>query len=89
MSKELPPPQQSEEVDLGQLFKMIGNAFERFFKFLGNIFYSLFLAFVWFVFFIKRHLIKFIIAAIIGIAIGLVFEKTKEPAQKNDYCPGL
>lgn len=43
------PP--SEEVDLGQLFKMIGNAFSRLFNFVGSIFKQLFLAFVWVVFF--------------------------------------
>ena len=60
MSNDLPKPQQSEEVDLGQLFKLIGNAFDRFFRFIGNIFKTLFLAFVWFVFFIKKHIIKFL-----------------------------
>jgi hypothetical protein len=48
-------PQPSEEVDLGQLFKMIGNAFQRLFQFIGSIFNKLFLAFVWLVFFIKKH----------------------------------
>ena len=43
MSKDLPqPPQnQSDEVDLGQLFKLIGNAFDRFFKFIGSVFNKL------------------------------------------------
>ena len=42
MSKELPQPQQSEEVDLGQLFKLIGNAFDRFFKFIASIFIGIY-----------------------------------------------
>ena len=42
MSKELPQPQQSEEVDLGQLFKLIGNAFNRLIKFFSNIFFFFF-----------------------------------------------
>ncbi|MCF7566765.1 hypothetical protein L3X37_00080 [Sabulilitoribacter arenilitoris] len=83
MSKDLPPPQQSEEVDLGQLFKLIGNAFERFFKFIGNILNNLFLAFVWMVFFLKKHFIKFVIAGIIGIALGILLEKTSEPVYKS------
>ena len=70
MSKDLPQPQQSEEVDLGQLFKLIGNAFERFFNFIGNILNKLFLAFVWMVFFLKKHLIKFVIAGVIGVGLG-------------------
>lgn len=84
MSKDLPQqPNQSEEVDLGQLFKLIGNMFDRFFKFIGSIFNKLFLAFVWMVFFLKKHFIKFVIAGIVGIALGLLLEKTSEPVYKS------
>ncbi|WP_341215811.1 hypothetical protein, partial [uncultured Wocania sp.] len=67
----------------GQLFKLIGNAFDRFFKFIGNILNSLFLAFVWIVFFLKKHFIKFIIAGIVGVALGILLEKTSEPVYKS------
>ncbi|ULC59740.1 hypothetical protein MBM09_01890 [Flaviramulus sp. BrNp1-15] len=83
MSKDLPQPQQSEEVDLGQLFKLIGNAFDRLFKFIGSVLFNLFLVFVRFVFFIKEHFIKFVIAGIIGIALGFILEKTSEPVYKS------
>lgn len=83
MSKDSQPPQQSEEVDLGQLFKLIGNAFDRLFKFIGGIFNKLFLAFVWVVFFLKQHVLKFVIAGVVGIALGVVLEKTSEPIYKS------
>lgn len=83
MSKDLPQPQQSEEVDLGQLFKLIGNAFDRLFRFIGHIFNKLFLAFVWLIFFIKKHFIKFVIAGVVGIALGILLEKTSEPVYKS------
>ena len=83
MSKDLPQPQQSEEVDLGQLFKLIGNAFDRFFKFIGSIFKGIFLAFVWFVFFIKRHILKFVIAGVFGIILGFILQKTLPPVYKS------
>ena len=83
MSNELPQPQSSEEVDLGQLFKLIGKAFDRFFKFIGSIFNKLFLAFVWFVFFIKKHILKLFIAGVLGIALSLILEKTSEPVYKS------
>ncbi|WP_298237208.1 hypothetical protein [uncultured Algibacter sp.] len=79
MSKDLPKPQQSEEVDLGQLFKLLGNTFDRFFKFIGSIFNKLFLVFVWMIFFIKKHLIKIILAGVIGFALGFINEKTSDP----------
>ncbi len=83
MSKDLPQPQQSEEVDLGQLFKLIGNAFDRLFKFIGSIFNKLFLAFVWMVFFVKKHFIKLVIAGVVGIGIGVLLEKTSDPVYKS------
>ncbi|MDO5969502.1 hypothetical protein Q4Q35_06765 [Flavivirga aquimarina] len=84
MSKDLPqPPQQSEEVDLGQLFKLIGNVFSNFFRFIGSIFNKLFLAFVWLVFFVKKHVLKLAIAGIVGVILGIVLEKTSEPVYKS------
>ncbi|MFC4722864.1 hypothetical protein ACFO5O_11065 [Geojedonia litorea] len=83
MSKNLPEPNNSEEVDLGQLFKLIGNAFERFFKFFGRIFYSLFLAFVWLVFFFKKHVIIIVVAAVLGLVVGFVKEKFSNPIYQS------
>ena len=83
MSKDLPQSNPSDEVDLGQLFKLIGNMFDRFFKFIGNLFNKLFLAFVWFIFFVKTHVIKLIIAGAIGGGVGVLLEKTSEPIYKS------
>jgi len=76
-------PQLSEEVDLGQLFKMIGNAFQRLFQFIGSIFNKLFLAFVWLVFFIKKRAVVLLIAAVAGLALGLILDKTSPPTYKS------
>tara|TARA_B100001093_G_scaffold249238_1_gene238651 strand:- start:320 stop:1384 length:1065 start_codon:yes stop_codon:yes gene_type:complete len=73
----------NEEVDLGQLFNMIGNTFNKFFQFIGSIFSYLFMAFVWLIFFIRRRLIILITAAATGIVIGYVFEKTSPPVYKS------
>jgi len=83
MSNDLPKPQQSEEVDLGQLFKLIGNAFSRFFNFIKTLFNKLFLAFIWIVFFTKKHIIKLVIAAVVGIITGFVLEKAVKPVYKS------
>ncbi len=76
-------PQPSEEVDLGQLFKMIGNAFQRLFQFIGSIFNKLFLAFVWLVFFIKKRAVFLLIAAVAGLALGFILDKTSPPTYKS------
>lgn len=83
MSNDLPQSNQSEEVDLGQLFKLIGNMFSNLFKFIGGLFNKLFLAFVWCVFFLKKHAIKLVIAGVVGLGVGILKEKTSEPIFKS------
>ncbi|MBP0902868.1 hypothetical protein ACFSKN_07595 [Mariniflexile gromovii] len=78
MSNDLPKPQQSEEVDLGQLFKLIGNAFSRFFNFIGSIFKGFFGIIILFLLFIQKHIIKFAIAGVIGLAIGIYLDASKQ-----------
>jgi len=75
--------QPSEEVDLGQLFNAIGNLFSRLFSFIGGILNSLFLAFVWLVFFVKKHFIKLTIAGVLGVGLGVLKEKISEPIYKS------
>lgn len=83
MSKELPQQQPSEEVDIGQLFKLIGNAFNRLFSFIGSIFNKLFLTFIWLVFFVKKHFVKLVAAGVIGIILGLVKGNVQENVYKS------
>lgn len=83
MSKELQEQPNSEEVDLGQLFRLVGNAFNRFFRFIGSILNGLFLAFVWVVFFLKKHSIKIVIAAILGFGLGYLKEKISKPIYQS------
>ncbi|HKK12469.1 MAG TPA: hypothetical protein VJ945_06530 [Flavobacteriaceae bacterium] len=83
MNKKIQEQPDSEEVDLGQLFKLIGNAFNRFFRFIGSILNGLFLAFVWLVFFFKRHAIKIVIAAVLGFGFGFLKEKISRPIYQS------
>lgn len=81
MSKEQETPQaNSEEVDLGQLFKMIGKSFDRFFKFIISLLNKLVLAVVWMIFFVKKHIIKLILAGVIGFAFGFFKKKFSKPS---------
>ncbi|MBJ7879671.1 hypothetical protein [Gelidibacter salicanalis] len=79
MNKDLPPSQPSEEVDLGQLFKLIGNVFDRFFRFIGRIFTGIFGVILLFLFFIQKHFLKFIIVVVAGVIIGAIIDIKKEP----------
>jgi hypothetical protein len=76
LKKQEPP---NEEVDLGQLFKLIGNAFDRFFRFIGRIFTGLFGVLLLFLFFIQKHFLKFVIVVVVGLIIGTILDIKKEP----------
>ena len=83
MSTNSNTPNNSEEVDLGQLFKLIGNVFDRFFNFILRIFKSLFLAFIWVIFLVKKRIIILALATISGLAIGAFSKKTATPKYES------
>ena len=83
MSTNSNTPNNSEEVDLGQLFKLIGNVFDRFFNFILRIFKSLFLAFIWVIFLVKKRIIILALATISGLAIGAFSTKTATPKYES------
>tara|TARA_R110000744_G_C19371292_1_gene562651 strand:+ start:51 stop:1106 length:1056 start_codon:yes stop_codon:yes gene_type:complete len=81
MANQQPVPNNSssEEVDLGQLFQLIGNGFRKFFNFIGDIFKGVFNIIIHFLLFIQKHFLKFAIASIVGLAIGVYLDILKEP----------
>ena len=62
---------QEEEVDLGNLFKVIGKGIKNFFNFLGDILQSIFHYFILFLIFIKNNLLKLGLALVLGFMVGL------------------
>ena len=83
MSTNSNTPNNSEEVDLGQLFKLIGSAFDRFFNFIFSIFKNIFLAFVWVIFLMKKRIIILASATIFGLMIGALSTKTAAPKYES------
>jgi hypothetical protein len=78
MSKETTPQLgNNEEVDLGQLFRLIGNAFDKLFRFIKSIFKGLFNLLMLSLIFTQKHYIKFVIAGVIGLALGFYLEKQR------------
>lgn len=78
MSKELPQPQQSEEVDLGQLFKLIGNAFDRLFKFIGSILIGLYNLVLQLLLHFYKCFIWYVGAVVLGLVLGFIVDKNSE-----------
>ena len=56
----------SDEIDLGQLFQMIGRGFQKFFNFIGNIFKGIFHVLVLFLLFIQKNFILLAAAIVVG-----------------------
>tara|TARA_R110002049_G_scaffold292252_1_gene476617 strand:- start:14028 stop:15113 length:1086 start_codon:yes stop_codon:yes gene_type:complete len=75
MSKDSPQPQQSEEIDLGQLFKVIGNAFDRLFLFIASIFVAIYDVFLLLLIHIFKRLKWYVGVVILGIVIGAIIDK--------------
>ncbi len=73
----------SEEIDLGQLFKLIGDTFSRFFKFIGAIFKNSFHLFILFLNFLRRHFLKFAIAIILGVIVGGYWDYNSQPVFRS------
>jgi len=73
----------SEEVDLGQLFKMIGSAFTRLYNFIGSIFNNFLLALIWLVLFVKKRTIIFSVAGFVGLVVGVALDMSMPPTYKS------
>lgn len=73
-----------EEVDLGSLFVIIGKGFSRFFNFIGSIFKGVFYFFIAILIFLKQHIIKIGLAAILGGVLGMFLEVRTSKIYSSD-----
>lgn len=79
MSKELPENnKQSEEVDLGQLFNLIANGFQKLFNFIASIFKGIYHVFLIFLIHLSKRLKWYGLAMILGVGVGYYLDKTSE-----------
>ncbi len=64
-----------EEIDLGNLFKVIGKGLKNFFNFIGDVLQNIFHYFILLLIFLKKHVVKLGIAVVLGFIIGLILHK--------------
>ena len=67
----------TDEIDLGQLFKLIGEVFQKFFNFIGNIFKGLFHALILFLLFLQKNFVILAITLVIGAIGGFFMDSFK------------
>jgi len=68
----------NEEVDLGQLFKVIGNGFRNFFNAIGNLFKSIFHYLILVLLFVKKNIVFLGLATLLGGAIGYFIDRNSD-----------
>ena len=66
-----------EEVDLGSLFVIIGKGFKNFFNFIASIFKGTFHFLIITLLFFKEHLLKIIVAGLVGFIFGAYLDYNK------------
>ena len=64
----------SDEIDLGQLFQMIGRGFQKLFNFIGSIFKGIFHLIMVFLLFVQKNIIVIVAAIIIGGVGGFILD---------------
>ncbi|NNC50735.1 MAG: hypothetical protein HKO01_09395 [Flaviramulus sp.] len=74
MSKDLKSTNQSDEVDLGQLFKLIGNVFDRLFKFIASIFISIYNICILILTHFYKRIYWYAGAILVGLVIGFIID---------------
>ncbi len=67
----------SDEIDLGQLFQLIGKAFQKLFNFIGSIFKGVFHVVILFLLFLQKNFLVLAIAVVVGAISGYVLDNLK------------
>ncbi|KAA5827426.1 hypothetical protein FPF71_00850 [Algibacter amylolyticus] len=78
MSKDLPQQSKSEEIDLGQLFNLIGNLFQKLFNFIATIFKGIFNLIIVLLIHVYKRIKWYAIAGILGLVIGFVLDTMED-----------
>lgn len=78
MSQNVQSPQGSEEVDLGQLFKMIGNLFDRFYLFVKSIFLYFFSILIFSIKAVIDNFKTIVVSMLVAGILGYAFQKTRK-----------
>ena len=82
-TKENQTNTRDEEIDLGRLFELIGRGFTKLFNAIGDLLNYLLKSLIFILLFLRKHFVKFAIAALIGFVGGYFSEGTERTFQSN------
>ena len=74
---EQPVNTPSDEIDLGQLFQIIGRGFQKLFNFISSLFKGLFHILILFLLFLQKNVIILGIAVVVGAVGGYILDSIK------------
>ncbi|WP_338732269.1 hypothetical protein [Mangrovimonas cancribranchiae] len=83
MSKNLPEHTPSEEIDLIQIFNMIGNLFTKLFHFIGVIFKAIFSVFIYALQAIFKNFKLIAIVMLLAAIVGVVLQRTQKDVYES------
>ena len=69
------PEQKTDEVDISQIFTLIGKAFKAVFDFILSIFEFILKTFLLLALFVRNNIIKLVLAVVIGFVIGFISDR--------------
>lgn len=73
----------TDEIDLGQLFTLIGDAINRFFISISKVLKRILHKLITFLKFLQKHFLKFVISIIIGVVLGGYLDYKSEPVFRS------
>ena len=76
---EQPIKNTSDEIDLGQLFQLIGRGFQKLFNFFGSIFKGIFHLILLFLLFVQKNFLLLAASIIVGGIAGILADMFKTP----------
>ena len=79
MSDKLPETNSSDEIDIGQVFKIIGKFFKNLLNFLKTLALFLFDLIMKFLLLIKEHILKFLITGVVCFVLGFIADLKSIP----------
>lgn len=66
-----------DEIDLGQLFQLIGRGFQKLYNFIKRILEGIFLLIIEFLLFVQKNIVVLLIALIVGAVAGFILDIVK------------
>ncbi len=73
----------SQEIDLRELFVLLGGVVQKVYRFIENIFKRIFHVIMLFLKFIRVHFVKFIVTMVIGVILGSYLDSKTSPVYRS------